>query len=184
MKPEKSTQSARPAWASLSVLIGLAVVFGLFVLPRFRPSRSELVGVPAPTFALPVLDETTPGNRLALRDLRGKAVVLDFWASWCGPCRQQTAIMDEIAKRFESRGLVVVGVNTGDERQDALDFLRSRSNSYASVFDETREVTLAYQVKVLPTLVIIDRQGRIRDIRTSVVREAELEKLVEEAIGG
>jgi cytochrome c biogenesis protein CcmG/thiol:disulfide interchange protein DsbE len=183
MPTEKPTRSARPAWASIAVLIGLSVFFGLFILPRFRPNQSRLVGVPAPAFTLPVLDPEESGNRIALRDLRGKAVVLDFWASWCGPCREQIPIVDDVAKRLRDRGLVVVGVNTGDEREDALAFVQSRATSYASVFDESRAVGLSYDVKVLPTLVIIDRRGQILSVRTGVVRQADLEQLVQNALG-
>jgi thiol-disulfide isomerase/thioredoxin len=180
--PEKPTQSGKPAWASLAVLIALSVVFGLFILPRFRASSSRLAGVPAPLFALPVLDAENSGNRLALRDLRGKAVILDFWASWCRPCREQMPIVERIAERFRDRGLVVVGVNTSDEEADARNFVQSRSMSYASVFDLAREASAAYGVQVLPTLVIIDRQGRIVDVRTSIVGEGELEDLAQKAL--
>lgn len=182
MSSKKPTRSAQPAWASLAVVLAVSAFFGLVVLPRMRPARSKLVGVPAPTFTLPVLDATEPGNRLSLRDLRGKAIVLDFWASWCGPCRQQIPIIDRIARRFENRGLVVIGVNTGDELPQALSFLSSRSLAYASVFDEERHVTLAYDVKVLPTLILVDREGKIAAVRTSVVREPELEELVKSAL--
>jgi thiol-disulfide isomerase/thioredoxin len=182
MKSEKPTRSATPAWGSIAVLLALSVLFGLFILPRIRSSNSKLVGVPAPTFTLPVLDPAESGNRLALRDLRGKVVVLDFWASWCAPCREQIPIIERVVRRAESRGLVAVGVNTGDDRAAALAFLRSRAMSYASVFDATREVASAYGVTTLPTLIIIDRSGQIVAVRTSVVRQRELESLIESAL--
>jgi cytochrome c biogenesis protein CcmG, thiol:disulfide interchange protein DsbE len=183
MASEKPLRSAQPAWGSMAVLLGLCVFFGLFVLPRIRSSHSRLVGAPAPTFTLPVLDPEQSGNRLGLRDLRGKAVVLDFWASWCGPCRQQMPIIDRLVERYEKQGLVVVGVNTDDDERQALEFLRSRSNAYASVFDETREVSATYEVRVLPTLVVIDRQGIVLEVRSGVLREDELEELVRRALG-
>jgi cytochrome c biogenesis protein CcmG, thiol:disulfide interchange protein DsbE len=181
VEANKAKRSATPAWASMAVLLALSVVFGLFILPRMRASHSKLVGIPAPAFALPVLDEGS-GNRLALRDLRGKAVLLDFWASWCGPCREQVTIVDDVAQRFSDRELTVIGVNTGDEKVDALAFLKSRSLSYASVFDETRETTLAYEVKTLPTLILIDKDGRIAAVRSSVVSRRELEQLVKDVL--
>ncbi|HMJ09852.1 MAG TPA: TlpA disulfide reductase family protein [Polyangiaceae bacterium] len=179
---EKPTRSATPAWASIAVLLLSSVIFGLFILPRFRPSQAKLVGVPAPTFTLPVLDTEESGNRLALLDLKGKAVILDFWASWCRPCREQMAILDRLAEPLRKRGVVIVGVNTGDEREDALGFLRSRTLAYTSVFDETRHVTQAYDVEVLPTLVLIDRRGQIAAVRSSVVSQRELEELLEETL--
>lgn len=180
--PTKLTRSATPAWASLAVLLLLSIVFGLFILPRFRPSGSKLVGIPAPAFTLPVIDAEESGNRLALVDLKGKAVILDFWASWCRPCRDQMGILDRMAEQLRGRGVVVVGVNTGDERPDALAFLRGRPIRYTSVFDATRQVTLAYDVDVLPTLVLIDREGRIAAVRSSVVSQRELEALLEDSL--
>ncbi|HEY6560289.1 MAG TPA: TlpA disulfide reductase family protein [Polyangiaceae bacterium] len=178
----KPTRSATPAWASLAVLLLLSVLFGLFILPRFRPSDSRLVGIPAPAFTLPVLDVEESGNRLSLDDLQGKAVILDFWASWCRPCREQMGILDGMAERLRGQGVVIVGVNTGDGRPDALAFLRGRPVTYTSVFDATRQVTQAYDVDVLPTLVLIDRAGRIAAVRSSVVSRRELDALLEESL--
>lgn len=178
----KPIRSATPAWASLAVLLLLSVVFGLFILPRFRPSGSKLVGIPAPAFTLPVLDAEESGNRLSLDDLKGKAVILDFWASWCRPCREQMGILDSMAAGLRQQGVVIVGVNTGDERPDALAFLRGRPVTYTSVFDATREVTRAYDVDVLPTLVLIDREGRIASVRSSVMSQRELEALLDDAL--
>jgi thiol-disulfide isomerase/thioredoxin len=180
--PSKVTRSATPAWASLAVLLLLSVVFGLFILPRFRPSDSKLMGIPAPAFTLPVIDVEESGNRLALADLKGKAVILDFWASWCRPCREQMGILDRMAEPLRGQGVVIVGVNTGDERADAVAFLRGRPIGYTSVIDATRQVTQAYDVDVLPTLVLIDRQGRIAAVRSSVVSQRELEALLDDAL--
>ena len=168
------------------VVIGVAVLalfLGLVVLPYLRPARPEMLGAAAPDFTLPVIHGGEPASRLHLADLRGKAVVLDFWASWCLPCRQQAPIVDQVARRWDGKGVVVVGVNTGDEQADAMQFAADEKLSYMSVFDDG-SVAQAYRVRAMPTLIVLDRQGKVLAVRQRVVRRSEIEQLVEDALKG
>ena len=171
------------AWPSVALVIGLALFFGLVVLPRYGSKQDAEAGKPAPDFVLPVIWGGEAGNRIRLSNLSGKAVVLDFWASWCGPCKTQANIVDQIARRYESRDVTVIGINTGDSREAALAFLQSRALSYPSLLDDDAAVAGAYRVRQLPTLVVIDTQGRIVAVRRRLVREKELAELVDEALG-
>ncbi|MEB2310931.1 MAG: TlpA disulfide reductase family protein [Sorangiineae bacterium] len=159
--------------------LGAALVVGV-ILPRVW-SRRRARAVPAPDFVLPVIYNGEEGSRVRLSDARGSAVLLDFWASWCGPCQEQAPIVDELARRYRARGLVVLGIDTGDEQEAAIRWAQSRKLSYAVAFDGG-EVAAAYRVEGLPTLVVIDRRGRIVATRTRVVSEAELSRLVDEAL--
>jgi len=160
----------------------VAVMFGLIVLPRLG-GRHDRRGELAPDFALEVIHGGDPGNRIQLSDLRGKVVVLDFWASWCAPCREQMPVVDRISDRYTDKGVVVVGVDTSDRREDAVTFLRSASLRYPIVFDENSRVGTAYEVRSLPGLVLIDKQGRVSAVRTRLVSEGELDALVRQALG-
>jgi cytochrome c biogenesis protein CcmG, thiol:disulfide interchange protein DsbE len=178
--PEKLKQTTNPqqAWLTLALVIAVSVMFAFVVLPYIRP-KSKLEGGVAPDFVLPIIHQGEPGNRIRLSDLRGKTVVLDFWASWCAPCREQAPILDALARRHQPGGdLVVVGVNTSDERDSAIQFARSMSLSYASVLDEGNRVAAAYAVTGLPTLVVVDPGGKIVAVRRNVVRKKELDELV------
>lgn len=183
MEKLKQTQNPRQAWMTLLLVLGVSVVFAFVVLP-YLGTKSKLEGMAAPDFALPVIHGGEPGNRIRLSDLRGKTVILDFWASWCGPCRAQAPIIDELARTRGSEELVVVGVNTSDERDAAIQFARSQNLSYPMVFDENNRVAAAYSVTGLPTLVVVDKSGKITAVRRSVVRQNELEQLVGQASGG
>lgn len=150
------------------VLVG-ALVFGLVLLPNLDPGKSALVEKEAPDFALDVIHQGDEGSRIRLSNLRGKPVLLDFWASWCGPCRMQAPIVDEIAKQYAGR-VHVVGVDTGDSIGAARAFARESKLSYPSVFDGDGAAAKSFGVSTLPTLVIIDRDGKVQLVRSSVMR--------------
>lgn len=182
----KSSKTADPRLGLKLVggLLILSLLVGYAVLPMLQPGRSRLVGVPAPEFTLPVIYNGEPGSRLSLGDLRGKTVVIDFWASWCAPCRAQAPIIDRVARAHESGDVVILGVSTsGDDWADAVSFARGHNLSYTSVFDRDGTVARAYGVRSLPTLVVVDADGQIAAVRTRVVKEREIEALITQSRG-
>jgi thiol-disulfide isomerase/thioredoxin len=176
----KPTQDPRQAWVLGGVAIGLILFFGLVILPYVDPGATR--GKEASDFSLEVIHGGEAGNRIRLSDLRGNVVVLDFWASWCQPCREQAPIVDSIAKKFEAEDVVVVGVNTGDRRQLALEFLKKHPVSYASVIDTDGSAGDAFGVSKLPTIVILDRAGKVTYSAAQVVNERMLNELVSAAL--
>lgn len=179
---DESPPSERRAWITMLVVIGLSLAFGLVLLPRLGPAaKNPLEGQSAPDFALDVIAGGDAGNRLRLSHLAGKVVILDFWASWCGPCREQAPIVEQVGKAHGA-DVVAVGVATSDERDDALGFVRSAGLAYTMVFDEGTRVAAAYGVRNLPTVVVVSKGGKVTAFRERVLRREELEKLVELAL--
>lgn len=182
MATRKATADPKQGFKIIGAVLLIVALLGYAVLPMMDPGRSRLIGTPAPDFTLPVAYNGEPGSRIALRDLRGQAVVVDFWASWCAPCRAQAPVIDRVARRHEGHGVVVLGVSTsGDDWASAVRFAQSHNLRYTTLFDDGSKVGNAYRVQVLPTLVIIDQNGTIRAVHTRVIGEAELEKLIQEA---
>jgi len=168
-KPDRRTEAR-----TLVILVLLcSAFFGFIVLPQLNRVRS-MKQKSAPDFTLPVIHGGAGKSQIKLSELRGKAVLLDFWASWCAPCRQQIPTLARVAQKFEKE-LTVIGVNTGDERAKAEGFLETLGVRYPSVEDAGGHVANSYGVTTLPTLVLIDRQGRIKFVGTHVMSERELQ---------
>jgi cytochrome c biogenesis protein CcmG/thiol:disulfide interchange protein DsbE len=121
----------------------------------------------APNATLPVLLEADGigpvGEEVSLDSLRGKIVVLNFWASWCEPCSREAPVLEEIAQRYRvsPQEVVVLGVDVQDLREEALDFARENGVTFASLRDGEDDVKNAYQVPALPETFVIDQDGRI-----------------------
>ena len=179
LKPIKETFSVKQAWVTAALVLATSALFGLAVLPHIGEQHSAHTGSAAPEFSLPLAGDIE-GSRWALSAYRGRVVVLDFWALWCKPCREQMPITERLA-RGRSKDVVVVGVNEGDPMADVEAFVAKQRPGYDVVSDADGEVAERYQVRGLPTLVVIDRSGRVSGFESGVVPYARLERLVDEA---
>jgi len=120
------------------------------------------IGGMAPSFSLP----TAEGTSIDLERLRGQVVYVDFWASWCGPCRRSFPWMSELQQRYANRGLTIVAVNVDAKREDAARFLREFPATFAVVYDGGGATPRAYGVKAMPSSFIVDARGRIAGIES------------------
>jgi thiol-disulfide isomerase/thioredoxin len=114
-------------------------------------------GQPAPEIAV----TRTDGKPLTLSALKGKTVYLDFWASWCGPCRQSFPFMNAMQEKYAKDGLVIVGVNVDRKRADAEKFLAQFPARFTIGYDEAGATPATYAVKKMPSSFLIDREGRV-----------------------
>ena len=121
------------------------------------PRAADHIGRDAIAFALEDLD----GNRVDLQSLKGKVALLDFWASWCGPCVAELPHIEKLHRDFKDRGLVVLGVNNEDVVV-AREFVKRKGYTFTTLFDEGSEVTRKYRVSGIPQVFIIDREGIVK----------------------
>lgn len=112
----------------------------------------------APDFTLP----GKAGDAIALAKLKGQVVMVNFWASWCGPCRTEMPLMDQIYKKYSAAGFTLVGVNVDTDSADAQKFLSQVPVSFPIAFDRDNKVSKLYDVSAMPSSVFIDRKGNVR----------------------
>ncbi len=132
------------------------------------------VGENAPQFSLPQLEG---GKKLSLSAYRGKVVYVDFWASWCGPCRQSLPLMNEVRNKLKSKGFEVLAVNLDEEPEAGLAFLKQFPVDYPVVSDTQGKTPELYGVQGMPTSYLIDRKGQVQLVHVGFKKSdmAELE---------
>lgn len=135
-------------------------------------------GMPAPDFELSLFE----GDTLRLAELRGQVVVLNFWASWCPPCRAEAPIFATVSEAYRDRGVIFVGVNIQDNEQDARAFIEEFGITYPNGPDRDLQITTDYAVASIPTTVFIDREGRIARNWLGGLTESQVVGFIEEAL--
>ena len=141
-----------------------------------RSRRYSLEGEVARNFTLRDLK----GEPITLTGLRGKVVLLNFWATWCGPCRTEMPFIDQLQKEYQQQGLVVFGI-TDEEPEIAQKYLARNRISFPSLFDRQQEVAALYQVRAIPTIFVINREGKIVYQGIGVSREDALKTALKDA---
>jgi len=143
-------------------------------------NQSALVGKPAPAFSLVDLN----GREHELSSYKGKAVVMDFWAVFCPPCRKELPILDKLAEKYESRGLVFITINGSEPKGKISDFLKANSLERMTVLlDPDGKVSRSYDVRFIPQLVIVDKNGIVANVIIGLTEEEQLDKEFQNLLG-
>ncbi|WP_395819681.1 TlpA family protein disulfide reductase [Archangium minus] len=176
---------ARYGWSKVVLVVtGLLGMAGLGYLGVQEALRQRLAadGMAAPSVKM----EKYEGGTLSLADLKGKVVMLDFWATWCPPCQAEMPSLIKLAKEYEGKGLVFVAASR-DEMPDAplfvQEFVVSRMPDLGPyVVYAPDEVAAVFQVTALPTLYFLDREGRVVDAQRGMLTEDALRRRIERAL--
>ena len=144
--------------SSLVKLSSLIITAALPMLPAAALAADIAPGAAAPGFQL----MSASGKPVGLADLKGQVVLINFWASWCGPCRQEMPILDQLYRSYQAAGFTLLGVNVEPSAGDANKFLKGTPVSFPILYDPKSEVSQLYQVSGMPSTVILDRDGKIR----------------------
>lgn len=158
-------------------LPGLAL---MLFLGAASTARAIDLNVPAPEFDLP-----GHGGTVKLAAQKGRVVYLDYWASWCAPCRQSFPWMNEMQARYADQGLQIIAVNLDAKADDAKRFLAENSANFIIAYDPKGETPRLYGVKGMPTSIVIGRDGKVvsQHVGFNQGNRAELEQKIQSALG-
>jgi peroxiredoxin len=117
-------------------------------------------GAPAPAFTLAARD----GGKLSLADLKGQVVMINFWATWCGPCRQEMPLLAQLHDKYEPLGFIMLGVNVEPDSAAAVAWLKNVPVNFPILFDTDSAVAGRFGVEGMPSSVLVDRNGQVRYI--------------------
>jgi len=179
---ESNNRSTLSGLAIVMVVLGVLVVAG-----RFFHGEAAIVGHDAPDFSLSLVangaDLGGDGSALDVSKLRGHAVLLDFWATWCRYCRAELPAVDALSKRWRDKGLVVVGVSTDrPEEGDPARYAKAHGMTFPIVSDSQGAASRAYGIESLPTVVVLSSAGKVVAVHTGVADDDELDHLISKAL--
>jgi len=143
--------SMRPIRRFLQPVLLLTILAG-------HPAAAVTPENPAPDFTLKSLD----GANLRLEEYRGQVVLINFWASWCGPCRQEMPVLDRLHQRYEGAGFAVLGINVEGDAAPARELLSKMPVTFPVLIDEGQQVSELYDLQAMPSTVVVDRDGVVR----------------------
>lgn len=159
----------------LIIILGLVALMGYAIFGnRVNVKTSPLIGKQAPDFTLRTFD----GQELNLSDLKGKTVLLNFWASWCMPCRQEAGALESSWQRYKDKDVVFVGVNVWDENSNAQRYMSQFGGGYPHGLDPNEEIQIDYGVGGVPETFFIDSSGNVRDKFTGPLTEQIIDYFV------
>jgi cytochrome c biogenesis protein CcmG/thiol:disulfide interchange protein DsbE len=180
LPPESVTGESGPTRRSRWFYVAIGVI-GAFViilaLALFRSNQSQPTSGPAPDFQLTLFDGYAGNagmNPVQLSDLKGKVVVLNFWASWCVPCAQEAADLQATYEKYKDKDVVFLGVDWTDIEGDAINYLKRFGITYANGPDLQTRIGPRYHITGVPETYVVDRDGKVQYFKPSPVTRAEL----------
>ncbi len=172
--PVPSVRHRRVWLVPLSLILPLLIVIGLgFVL--LQNNQGQLSSGLAPVFTL----RTYTDGSFDLSEQRGKVVLINFWASWCGPCRSEAAELNAVWDEFRSRDFAMIGIGHLDNERDALGFIAEFGVEYPTGHDDGSRIARAFRIRGVPETYILDRQGKIAHVIIAPTSARALRPLIE-----
>ncbi len=157
-------------------VFGTLVVFiGLLAAGMRMRASGPIDKGPAPAFSMPLFD----GPELNLADLKGKVVVLNFWASWCPPCKDEAPYFEKVYRQYKGRGVVFLGVDYMDTEKEAREFIQTFNITYPNGPDLRGKISQAYRIRGVPETFFIDKQGNLQGMVKGPVPQQELIQSIE-----
>lgn len=161
---------------AILLIVALLIVVGIIGLALARSQQGQPQAGPAPDFTLTTFD----GQDIRLSDLRGQIVIINFWASWCGPCREEAPALERIYQRYRDQGVVVLGVTYVDDDTASIAFMEEYGLTYPAGPDRGTVISeQLYHIQGVPESFVVDQNGNIAEFIFAMVDEAALTETIE-----
>lgn len=173
----ESTPAARGGFSpgSIVLLIGIVLAAAVFGVQLARQRQTQPESGAAPDFTLATLQ----GETVSLSGLRGKVVIINFWASWCGPCRVEAPALERLWQKYRDKGVVVLGVAYTDTESGARDFIAEFNQTYPNGLDLGTKISDKYHITGVPETFVVDQNGDVAQFYFAAINEKELSALVD-----
>ncbi len=161
--------------AALGVVVTLLVVIGVML------GRTEVkIGEAAPDFSVTAFADTpVGGSTFRLSQARGVVVLVNFWASWCAPCRDEAAALEQLWQTYQNHGFILVGVAWTDVEPESLRFIRDFNQTYLNGPDLGTRAGTAFRIRGVPETYLIDREGQLAWLKKGPIEVAEMQAVIE-----
>lgn len=174
--PEKARRGLR--LGSIVLIVGILLAVIVVGVTLARRNLSQPTSGPAPDFTMTTFD----GSPFRLSDQRGKVVIVNFWASWCGPCRDEAPILQSVWERYRDRGVVLVGVAYLDSDPDSRAFIEEFGITYPNGPDVATRISDQYRIQGVPETFVVDQNGDIARFIIAPVQPGQLDAIVDELL--
>jgi cytochrome c biogenesis protein CcmG/thiol:disulfide interchange protein DsbE len=179
--PNPSTQPKHRWLGKGGRLLAFSLLIGLLSLSAWglvRANSGPVESGPAPDFTLTSFDERT----LTLSQLRGQVVIINFWASWCPPCREEAAYLEQTWRKYEDKGVIFIGVDWVDTQKEALAYMKEFDLTYFNGPDLGTRIAEAYRIKGVPETFFVAKNGELRGVHIGPLKAPELDQKIDELL--
>lgn len=180
-EPVLSAEKPRSMWKGGGIPLVFVLVLALLGLLAWGLNKAQAGPVDsgaAPDFSLTGFD----GRKVTLSELRGQVVIINFWASWCLPCREEAAYLEQTWRKYKDQGVVFIGVDYVDTEKEALAYIQEFDITYINGPDLGTEISDAYNIKGVPETFFVSKSGELRGMHIGPLKAPELDQKIEELL--